>query len=363
VQSATQQWPSPTVPEDAFAAKRQNRPSILVWPLSPKMLLQVIAIPACCMAMIGVLLGLAEYNVEIRGMLYGIRDIGGKEVVRRQAESEPIAWAAIEHRPPPSLSGIRAYGAEGLGRGGSAGTPRSQALRPASAAPGGSDLPTGAGKEMPAEYVGPHPRTATQDQGSRPALVPPSAPGSLVLGSAGTTITALMSYARTAANSPMEPTQNAPQGEGLSSDTMTSTAVVTVASKLVEPSSRTAAARSTIPIAPTAPVATMPMPESKPSARRLSPQEAAAALARGDAVLSARDVTSARLFYRLAADSGEGTAALRLGETFDPAFLAEARLGRMLGDLHQALHWYRRARDLGNSDAEILLRRTESASK
>jgi TPR repeat protein len=35
----------------------------------------------------------------------------------------------------------------------------------------------------------------------------------------------------------------------------------------------------------------------------------------------------------------------------------------MLGDLHQALHWYRRARDLGNSDAEILLRRTESASK
>jgi TPR repeat protein len=69
------------------------------------------------------------------------------------------------------------------------------------------------------------------------------------------------------------------------------------------------------------------------------------------------------LFYRLAADSGESTAALRLGETFDPAFLAEARLGRMLGDLNQALHWYRRARDLGNTDAEILLRRTESAIK
>jgi hypothetical protein len=355
------------VPEDGFAAKRENRPPILVWQLSPKMLLQVTAIPACCTAMIGLLLGLVEYNVEIRGMLYGIRDIGGKEVVWRQAESEPIAWAAIEHRPLPSLSGTRAYGADGLGHGGSAGTPKSQAMRPASAAPGGSDLRTGAGKEMPPEYDGARPKTAIQGQGSRPALVksavPPSVPGSLALGSGGTTITAPMPYARTAANSPMEPTQNAPQGEGLSSDTMTAAAVATAASKLVEPSSRTAAASSTIPIAPTAPVATMPMPKSKPSARRLSPQEAASALARGDAVLSARDVTSARLFYRLAADSGEGTAALRLGETFDPAFLAEARLGRMLGDLHQALHWYRRARDLGNGDAEILLRRTESASK
>ena len=45
-----------------------------------------------------------------------------------------------------------------------------------------------------------------------------------------------------------------------------------------------------------------------------------------------------------------------------PRFLARARIGRVQGDLPSALYWYRRARDLGNSDAEILLKSMENTS-
>ena len=72
-------------------------------------------------------------------------------------------------------------------------------------------------------------------------------------------------------------------------------------------------------------------------------------------LFSKGDVVAARLFYERAADAGEGQAALRLGETFDPVFLDQARLRGARGDLSTALSWYRRARDLGSSDAEALL--------
>jgi TPR repeat protein len=84
--------------------------------------------------------------------------------------------------------------------------------------------------------------------------------------------------------------------------------------------------------------------------------EIAALLARGDALLSTADMTSARLFYQRAADAGAGLAAVRLGETFDPAFLDRAHLRGARGDPGQAVSWYRRARDLGVTDAEVLLK-------
>jgi hypothetical protein len=79
-------------------------------------------------------------------------------------------------------------------------------------------------------------------------------------------------------------------------------------------------------------------------------------VSRGDALLGTGDLTSARLFYRRAADIGGSTAALRLGETFDPAFLQQAGLDRVAGDPQEAFRWYRRARDLGNRDAGLLLK-------
>jgi len=56
-------------------------------------------------------------------------------------------------------------------------------------------------------------------------------------------------------------------------------------------------------------------------------------------------------------------AALRLGGTFDPAFLMRARIGRVQGDVSAALYWYRKARDLGNVDAEILLKNMENTAR
>jgi TPR repeat protein len=77
-------------------------------------------------------------------------------------------------------------------------------------------------------------------------------------------------------------------------------------------------------------------------------------LARGDSLFGVGDLASARLFYERAADAGNGEAALRLGETYDPNFLERTRVRAVLGDLAAAVFWYRRARDLGVAEAEIL---------
>jgi TPR repeat protein len=86
-----------------------------------------------------------------------------------------------------------------------------------------------------------------------------------------------------------------------------------------------------------------------------SPAETAALLERGDRLFGTGDVASARLFYERAADAGDSQAALRLGETFDPAFLQRAQL-RVPGDRGLAVFWYGRARELGADEAEILLK-------
>ena len=88
--------------------------------------------------------------------------------------------------------------------------------------------------------------------------------------------------------------------------------------------------------------------------------EIAALLARGDVLFSKGDLLAARLFYERAADGGNGQAALKLGETFDPVFLDRAHLRAAHGDWSIALSWYRRARDLGVGEAEILLKSLEA---
>jgi hypothetical protein len=87
----------------------------------------------------------------------------------------------------------------------------------------------------------------------------------------------------------------------------------------------------------------------------LSTDEVAALLARGDFLIAKGDVTSARLFYERAAEAGQGQAALRLGESYDPAFLARVHLSGVRGDASAAARWYRRARELGTSGAATLL--------
>jgi TPR repeat protein len=97
-----------------------------------------------------------------------------------------------------------------------------------------------------------------------------------------------------------------------------------------------------------------------PPAHESSAAELAALLARGDVLFSKGDLLAARLFYERAADGGDGQAALKLGETFDPVFLDRAHLRGARGDWSMAMSWYRRARDLGVPEAEIMLKSLES---
>jgi hypothetical protein len=80
-----------------------------------------------------------------------------------------------------------------------------------------------------------------------------------------------------------------------------------------------------------------------------------ALVVRGDMLFGTGDITSARHFYERAADAGNGQAALRLGESYDPSFLEQAHLRAVRGDTAVAIQWYKRARELGASEADVLL--------
>jgi hypothetical protein len=140
------------------------------------------------------------------------------------------------------------------------------------------------------------------------------------------------------------PTDTAPGSQAISVGSVSSATTPPAAlSSANEPSAETSAA-----------------PATGLTEARLSAADTAALLARGDVLFSKGDVVAARAFYERAADAGEGRAALRLGETFDPVFLDQARLRAARGDLSTALSWYRRARDLGVAEAEILLKSREA---
>jgi hypothetical protein len=100
--------------------------------------------------------------------------------------------------------------------------------------------------------------------------------------------------------------------------------------------------------------------DAPPTSADLSAADVGALLARGDALFSDGDLAAARLLYERAANAGDGQAAIRLGETFDPGFLEHVQLRGTRGDRSTALSWYRRARELGATEAELLLRSLEA---
>jgi hypothetical protein len=122
--------------------------------------------------------------------------------------------------------------------------------------------------------------------------------------------------------------------------------------------SAVAAPAAQMPEAPTN-VAT-PVPAASPAGPALSAAESATLVARGDALFGKGDLAAARLLYERATDAGDGQAAVRLGETFDPVFLDHAHLRGVRGDSSTAMSWYRRARDLGAADADILIKSLEA---
>jgi hypothetical protein len=127
----------------------------------------------------------------------------------------------------------------------------------------------------------------------------------------------------------------------------------------LEPPSRVMAktpAGAETPAPAPAPAAIPPVEAPAPALPRASSVETAPLLEHGDRLFGMGDVISARLFYERAAEAGDGPAALRLGETYDPTFLERAKLRAIKGDLKAAASWYRRAKELGVVEADILLK-------
>jgi hypothetical protein len=93
-------------------------------------------------------------------------------------------------------------------------------------------------------------------------------------------------------------------------------------------------------------------PSKPPSVvQTLDPEEIATLLRRGEEFLRNGDIAGARLFLRRAASAGSAQAALALGVTFDPAFLAERGVLGFAPDPVQARTWYEKAAELGSDEA------------
>ncbi|HEY1363739.1 MAG TPA: hypothetical protein VGF60_15970 [Xanthobacteraceae bacterium] len=94
---------------------------------------------------------------------------------------------------------------------------------------------------------------------------------------------------------------------------------------------------------------------------QLLPEEIAVLLKRGEELLQAGDIAAARLFLRRAVNAGSAEAALALGATYDPRYLAEQGVLGFAPDAAQARAWYEKAVELGSSEASRRLERLASS--
>jgi TPR repeat protein len=169
----------------------------------------------------------------------------------------------------------------------------------------------------------------------------------------------------TSADAPPPPAEPAPSVQPVHEATQpevatTATVPPTVAAPAEPVPAVRPAPRAPAPEAPSS--AAAPAPKPPPDRLHLAAADIAALLARGDSLLGVGDIASARLFYERASDAGDGRAALRLGATYDPGFLDQVHLPHLNGDVVQALSWYRRARELGETEAERWIQGLETKS-
>lgn len=93
--------------------------------------------------------------------------------------------------------------------------------------------------------------------------------------------------------------------------------------------------------------------EPLPRKLLIGPEEEAAMLERGLALLANGDVTSARLLLEHIAKKGSGKGALALGQTYDPVFFGSINaLGGVQPDRDKAMEWYSIAAGLGQDAAK-----------
>jgi len=104
-------------------------------------------------------------------------------------------------------------------------------------------------------------------------------------------------------------------------------------------------------------------PSAPAVSRRLDAGELTALVARGNALVATGDLAGARLLYRRAAEGGNARAALTLAETYDPVVLETLGESGLAPNVAMARLWYKKANELGSTEAlarlEKLERRTE----
>nr|WP_294529682.1 hypothetical protein [uncultured Rhodopila sp.] len=105
-----------------------------------------------------------------------------------------------------------------------------------------------------------------------------------------------------------------------------------------------------------------PAPAPPKPTESLAPDLMAAVMRRGEQSLSLGDIAAARLLFRHAADAGNARAAVAMGKTYDPDYLAAAPAQGEKADLGRAAEWYRKAVALGDPQAADLLKRVEGRS-
>jgi hypothetical protein len=122
---------------------------------------------------------------------------------------------------------------------------------------------------------------------------------------------------------------------------------------------------ATTPSSPAAPLSPHPAgtPSTGPAQPALSAAEIDALLGQGEALLRTGRAGDARPLLERAAVAGDGAAAMRLGQTYDPAFLARMRWQGIHADAGLAVFWYRRGQELGNGEAAYWLRQSEVAAR
>jgi hypothetical protein len=121
----------------------------------------------------------------------------------------------------------------------------------------------------------------------------------------------------------------------------------------VPPAAAAPATVAALPPAAAFPPPTADIPAAAaPVARRLAADELAALLKRAKSLIAIGDFAPARLLLKRAADAQEASAALLLGQTYDPAVLGKQDMRSITPDPAKAREWYEKAAQLGSVDAQ-----------
>lgn len=134
------------------------------------------------------------------------------------------------------------------------------------------------------------------------------------------------------------------------------------------PAARRGELAAQTPTAPEAPLSTVTLPvqasptvtpskqvsaavRQTPTLKLLAPQECDDHLAKGERLLKAGDLASARLFFKRVAEAGDARGALAMARTFDPDAVRALQLYGLEPDQARADLWSARARELSSASA------------